>query len=486
MFKSDNITEAVYARLPVFAQNVACYWYGHKEAGVRLGREFERYLEEMRESEKWSRGQICAYQDEKVRNLVSYAYQNVPYYHERMRERKLVPQDIQGISDLPKLPILTKEDVRANTHKLLSTKARPRQLLLRHTSGTTGKSLPLYVDPSAVAMQWAMWWRHRMRFGLRLRTWHVNFTGKPVVPQGQSTPPYWRWNLPMHQALINMQQLTPDKIASILEFLDGEGFEFYSGYPSIIHALVSAARQADLRLQRPPRVITTGAENILANQRADIEEFTGAILTDQWGMTEACANASQCREMVYHEDFEFGVIERLEAHRVDGMVEGNLLCTGFATPDFPLIRYEPGDIGVWEARARACECGMESPSLVGIMGRMDDYVITPEGARIMRFDYVFKHTENIRECQVVQDQVGEIRLRIVRRPNYGTADERLLEAEIRKWISLTLRVRFEYVTEIERESNGKFRAVKSLLSFDRAGSPASKAKHDATTSQRVS
>ena len=165
----------------------------------------------------------------------------------------------------------------------------------------------------------------------------------------------------MHQALINMQHLTPEKIKPILEFLDGEGFEFYAGYPSIIHALVSAARQAGLKLHRPPRVITTGAENILANQRADIEDFTGAILTDQWGMTEACANASQCRKMMYHEDFEFGVIERLEAHRVDGVVEGSLLCTGFATPDFPLIRYESGDIGVWLAADSGCDCGLQSP-----------------------------------------------------------------------------------------------------------------------------
>ena len=96
MLQSDKMTEAVYARLPVFLQNMACYWYGHKEAAVRLGSAFEGYLQEMQESEKWSRAQICAYQDEKVRELISYAYQNVPYYHERMRERKLAPQDIRS------------------------------------------------------------------------------------------------------------------------------------------------------------------------------------------------------------------------------------------------------------------------------------------------------------------------------------------------------------------------------------------------------
>jgi phenylacetate-CoA ligase len=464
--------EALYARLPVSLQNLACRWYGHKEARARLGPAFDRYLCQILESEKWSRGEIEAYQDESLRKLVRYAYDHVPYYRDRMRDFKLTPGDIRSASDLPKLPILSKEDVRANGPKLMSTSARRHQLLLRHTSGTTGASLDLYVDPAAIAMQWAIWWRHRIRFGLQLGTWHVNFTGKPVVPLTQSIPPYWRWNRPMHQALINMQHLTPQKIAPIMEFLDGEAFEFYAGYPSIIHALVATAKQAGLRLNRPPRVITTGAENILSNQRADIEEFTGAILTDQWGMTEACANASQCRKFVYHEDFEFGVVERVETGRVNGMFEGKLLCTGFATPDFPLIRYDPGDVGIWYANDTRCECGLESPTLAGILGRTDDYVITPEGTRIMRFDYVFKHAVNIRECQVVQDCAGAIRLRIVRRPAYSSADEHFLEAEIHKWISRTLKVEFEYVTEIERESNGKFRAVKSFLLSSRPGEQA--------------
>jgi phenylacetate-CoA ligase len=132
----------------------------------------------------------------------------------------------------------------------------------------------------------------------------------------------------------------------------------------------------------------------------------------------------------------------------------------------PLIRYDVGDIGLWPAQEE-CPCGLESPVLAGLLGRIDDYVLTPEGTRIMRFDYIFKHTPNIRECQVIQDRVGEIRLRVVRRNGYGKTDEHMLREEIRKWISPSLAVQFEYVSEIEREANGKFRAVKSLLASDR-------------------
>ena len=63
----------------------------------------------------------------------------------------------------------------------------------------------------------------------------------------------------------------------------------------------------------------------------------------------------------------------------------------------------------------------------------------------------------------MQDGIGEIKVRIVKRPSYSSRDEDFIAREIHRWISPQLSIIFEYVGEIERESNGKFRAVKSLL-----------------------
>jgi phenylacetate-CoA ligase len=81
----------------------------------------------------------------------------------------------------------------------------------------------------------------------------------------------------------------------------------------------------------------------------------------------------------------------------------------------------------------------------------------------MRFDYVFKDALNVKEVQVVQEKLGEIAVRLVRRDGYGSGDEAEIRVEIQRWISPQLVVRFEYVQEIERQPNGKFRAVLSRL-----------------------
>ena len=454
------LVEQVYPRLPVFLQNAACWYYGKKEARVRFGRAFEERLRELTDSEKWTAGEIEAYQNDKLRSLVRHAYENVPYYRERWKALKIAPEDIRSRDDLHKLPVLTKEEIRQNADRFISQKTPRRGLLSRHTSGTTGKALHFYMTADAVAFQWAVWWRHRLRFGVTPGRWHANFTGQRVVPITQRTPPYWRWNRPMRQVLINMQSLTPGKIANIVEMLNSQRLDFYCGYPSFIHMLAMNASDAGLRLSSPPRVIFTGAENMLDFQRRDIQAFTGAILSDHYGCTEACGNASRCPEFVYHEDFEFGIMEGIE--RTPGDAAKTIVCTGFACDAFPFIRYEVGDTAIWQ-EGKSCACGRNSAVLLRVEGRSDDYVVTPEGARIARLDYLFKDALNVKEAQIVQEQLGQITIRLVRRRAYGTKDEVEIRRDIKSWLSPSLAVRFEYVSEIPREQNGKFRAVLSQL-----------------------
>jgi phenylacetate-CoA ligase len=466
------LAEQVYPHLPVFLQNIACWNHGRNEAHIRFGNSFQSRLSSLMETENLSDADIRAYQDEKVKQLIAHVYDNVPYYHDVINSLKLTPKDISCVADLQKLPILTKEDIRNNFDRLVSRKAKVRELIHRHTSGTSGKALHFYSSKSSISFQWAVWWRLRLRFGLKFGTWHANFTGKLVVPPEQVKPPYWRWNSPCCQALLNMHHLTPSKIRAVIDFLNGQEFEFYTGYPSIIHMLAVNARDAGLELTSRPRVICTGAEPMNDLQRRDIELLTHATLTDHWGLSEGCGNAAKCPHRVYHEDFEFGVLECADPHPAGGQrLRGRLVCTGFANWDFPFIRYDTGDSGTWESSDFRCACGRQSRVLDRIEGRQEDYVITPEGARIMRFDYIFKDTMNVKEAQVLQERPGAIKMRVVRRPEYCVEDEQSLASEIKRWISPRIEVCFEYVDEIERESSGKFKAVKSLISTNRTVAP---------------
>ena len=454
----------LYRQLPVWLQARACWLYGYKFSRRTYHKNFFEKLEWLLETEKWSAPEIEAYQNERLRKLIEEAYENVLYYRELMDRLNLRPSDIRTITDLPKLPLLKKEDIRNNPEKFISRKTNKRNLIFRHTSGTTGKSLHFYVNQETETLQYAIWWRHRNRFGMTNDSWHVNFRAQLIVPAEQDKPPFWRWVNPMRQVVINMQHFTSSRIGPIVDFLNENYFEFYTAYPSIIHIFAVTACENGLRLTNPPRVIFMGCENTLSYQKRFLEEFTGATITDQYGVAEGCGNVSKCEEGLYHEDFELGITECDEPKlTADGGVTGKIIFTGLTCPDFPFIRYEVGDIGVWEDSKVNCRCGRQSRLMSRIEGREDDYVITPEGRRIMRFDYIFKDAQNCMEAQIVQEKLGAIKVYIVRRSAYTEKDEKFILKEIMKWISPALEVEFIYVPEIEREPNGKFRAVKSYL-----------------------
>lgn len=452
-----------YDALPPYAQNLICDLYGAKTRRERYGPRFESRLDSLLKSEWWSQSEIDAFRDESVRRMVEHAYKNVPFYAHRMRDLKLSPDDINGVSDLPLLPVTTKDDIRSNHDQFIARNVRPGVLMGVHTSGTTGSSLHLKVNRDAIPFRWAVWWRHRMRFGVLPDEWHVNFTGKAVVPENVSKPPFWRRSRPLHQYLVNMQQLTPARIRSLAADLDATGARFFTGYPSIIHIYCRLLLEAGIELKNPPKFVFTGAENVLAHQRRDIEAVTGATLSDQYGFTEGAGNASHCERFVYHEDFEYGVLECVDSERFgDNQTRGRIVATGFASPGFPLLRYDVGDWAVWPRETFRCSCGRNSRVLLSIDGRSDDYVITPEGRRIMRFDYLFKDTPSIREAQVVQENVGGIVVRVVLEDQM-TDELEVVRKLVREWISPRLAVRFEIVPNLPRGENGKLKAVVSSL-----------------------
>lgn len=455
-------SEVLYRRLPVVLQNVACGIQGRGQRKLRYGGAFRELLDWLEESQWWQVAEIREYQNEQLRSLIQHAYRTVPYYRRRFDALKLRPDDVKTVEDLQKIPVLTKEDVRQNFDEMVSSEFARNELVLCHTSGTTGKSLRFYQEPRAIQFRWAVWWRHRQRFAARFDSPYATFTGLTAVPLEQERPPFWRENRPMRQTVFTMHHVVPPNVKAIVDRLNRGGFEYYAGYPSILFVLAGLIEEGGYQITSPPKMIFTGAENLYDSHRRLISRVFKAEVTDQYGFSEGCGNASRCEHDVFHEDFEFGVLESGDSESTDDETQqGRILATGFGSYGMPLLRYDVGDVGTW--KRVTCTCGRSSKVLTGIEGRVEDFVVTPEGRRILRFDYVFKDAGNVRDAQVVQRDLGAVCLRIVRRPGYSKADEDHLRQQVRDKVSARFMVEFEYVCEIEREPNGKVRAVKSLL-----------------------
>lgn len=452
----------LYEKLPVFLQNWACGIKGYQLNRLRYGNLYDKSYQGLLSTEKATEDEILNYKEEKIFNILEYSYRHCPFYHQTFKRAGLSPSDFKSLSDLRKFPELTKEDVRISWRGMISDEFSPRMLIPYHTSGSTGKALDFYWTQQSLAFYWAVVWRGRSRCGIRKGDMHLNFTGKLVVPLSQNRPPYWRYNASLHQYMINMQHLTARKIGSIVDFVNDESFRFIVGYPSIIHSFCQLVEDSGLEITNPPLFLFPSAEKLYDYQREQILRVLPNIqIMEHYGFSENAASASKCLNGCYHEDFELGHMELKDAVKTKDGFTGELLATGFHNYGMPFVRYNVGDTLTFSSAK--CTCGLSSQMIANIEGRNEDYIITPEGARIMRFDYIFKNAKAIKECQVVQRKCGEIVLVIVRRASYSIDVEKELVNAVHSFISPTLKVNFEYVTEIPRTKAGKFKAVVSEL-----------------------
>lgn len=345
---------------------------------------------------------------------------------------------------------------------ILSDEAGKEKLIRHHTSGSTGKALDFFWSQNNLRYYWACVWRQRARVGVRKGDAHLNFTGKLVVPLSQNRPPFYRYNRALNQYMLNMQHITAEKVPSLVELIKRKKPKFIVGYPSVVHSFTQFIEDLGLEVEHAPAFMFPSAEKLYDFQREQIQRvFPDMKVLEHYGFSENAACASRCTHGHYHEDYELGHLELQDAQETPAGLTGNLLATGFQNYAFPFIRYDVGDTATF-SRER-CTCGLQSQAITDIEGRKEDYILTPEGTRIKRFDYIFKETHTIKECQVVQRQLGEIIIRIVRRPTYTHADETRITNLVHSMISPGMRATFDYVNEIPRTKAGKYHAVISEL-----------------------
>jgi len=456
-------TRSLYGRLPVGLQQIVVAVAGWRSYRDRFGPRFREILAELETNDRLGSEAVRDDQERRLREAVRHAAASVPFYRERFRAEGLDPARIRNLEDLRLLPVLDKETVRQRAAELVSEAVPERQRVTGHSSGTTGTALPLVYTREGLAWEYAASWRQRGWWGLALGDRFAAFGGQMVVPFEQKSPPFWRYDLPRKRVLFSLYHMTPANLAHYARELARPGYRFWQGYPSSIALVCDWLREHGFSLgAAAPRAIFTSSESLLEAQRAVITGATGARVADRYAHSELAVSVSQCPEGRYHVDTEFGVVE-IDAHEeTDEWVRGEVIATGFANRAMPLLRYRTGDVATLEKRA-LCPCGRARPVLSRIDGRIEDYIVTPDGRRIGRMDHIFKDALEVKEAQIYQPSQRRIVVRFVPRVEFDESVRHRLEQEFRNRLGDEIEIGWERVDAIPRQPNGKFRAVVSDL-----------------------
>lgn len=459
----------LYAALPASLQDAAITVAGIRSYRERYGGTFREVLASLKLSEWWDAEEIATYQRNRLAIIVGHAFANVPYYRRVFNEIGADPCDIRSAADLSRLPILTKELVRSVGVGLRSTAPLGR-LRLSKTSGTTGTPVTIWKTAHADRFQWAVWWRHRSRFGLQLGDRFLTFGAKVPSLSPHPRPPIWRTDYAIGQSYIPVSHLLPSFVPAVVDWINQKRFRFFAGYPTAMRVLAQEMIERGLRFQRPPGVVCCGSESLCPELVGTLTEAFQSRVTELYGMGESAAGFAECERGRLHADCELGIVELLP---IPGQPPTSslrrIVCTGLQNLAMPFLRYEVGDYA--HLAPGPCPCGRHSPTVASIEGRLDEHLLTPDGRRVFGVNQVFKLARHVKEAQVVQESMRAVVLRLVPASTYDGSDERRLVDELRLRLGPDVSISVSLVGRIDRAASGKFIAVVPIVGRFSDGNP---------------
>ena len=320
------------------------------------------------------REELEALQLERLKETVHRVYAKVPAYAKKMDEKGVKPEDIQSLSDLAKLPFVTKQDMRDNYPFGLFAVDKDSLVRIHASSGTTGK-------PTVVGYTQG-----------DLETW-TECVSRIACMGGASSHDVaqicfgygmFTGALGLHYGLENIgAAIVPSSTGnSQKQIMYMQDFEtsLLVATPSYALRLAEVAREMGVEPERDLKVkiALVGSELLTDAMREEMHRFWGKdiLITTNYGMSELMGPgvSGECLEhcgMHINEDYFIPeIIDPVTGEVLPAGEKGELVITCIKKEGLPLIRYRTKDIT--RLFYDKCKCGRTLCRMENLSGRSDD------------------------------------------------------------------------------------------------------------------
>jgi len=318
-----------------------------------------------------SRDEMKKLQLKQLKDVAKRAYENVPYYKKRFDEAGIKPEDIKTLEDIQKLPLTTKDDLRAAYPFGMFAVPR-REIVEVHTSsGTTGKP-----TVSGYTREDLDTWSEIMARGLTMFGVHDEdliqnthgyglFTGGFGVHYGAQ------------KIGATVIPISTGQTRRQIEIMKDFGTTVLIVTPSYGLYLAEVAEEEGLRSEDMKlKSIGFGAEMWTEEMRQEIQKRFNAPAYNIYGLTEIMGPgiALECPQQdglhVMEDHFYPEIIDSQTQEVLGEGEKGELVLTNLTRQGMPIIRFRTKD--VTSLRRGACSCGRTMVKMDRITGRTDD------------------------------------------------------------------------------------------------------------------
>ncbi len=435
---------------------------------LKYGSTFRKALSGYEANLSRSREEIEDYQWSRLKALIDYAYQHVPYYTRKFREKGISPADIQHWSDFKQIPVLAKDDVDLNREELKSDEFDKFDPISTITSGTTRDGLLLYRSRELEAHRNAIVWRYRRSIGYDFRQRRARLTTAFHKDQPVDQFPI---DLNENCIYVHPHAINRDLARTVYEQIRDFRPRMIQAQPASAAILASLCRELDLEPLQVPIFLSIG-ELIYPEYRKLITEFYGGTLYNYYGNREntAAAGSDHAGNLLIFSDYcylEFDDDSANDPGNDSLASQGNIISTSLDNYAFPLIRYHTEDLGRYFGYQD--DSPYPFPAMEVLGGRGKDLILTRNGLKLPYISSVLRRNNLLIYHRVQLEQVSgdEIIVRIVPSQNYNeNRDRKLVETAFFEEFKGEFKIAVEVVDKIEATSAGKYRSVISKPAMD--------------------
>ncbi len=324
--------------------------------------------------ETLSRKEIEELQLARLQETVCRVYEKVPAYAKKMDEAGVKPEDIKSLSDLGKLPFVTKQDMRDNYPFGLFAVDRDELVRIHASSGTTGK--PTVVGYTKGDLD--VWTQCVSRIAC------MGGASSKDVAQICFGYGMFTGALGLHYGLENIgAAIVPSSTGnSQKQIMYMQDFEtsLLVATPSYALRLAEVAREMGLDPKKDLKIKTAlvGSELLTDAMREEMHKYWGEdiLITSNYGMSELMGPgvSGECTEhcgMHINEDYFIPeIIDPKTGEVLPAGEQGELVITCIKKDALPLIRYRTKDIT--RLFYEPCKCGRTFCRMENLSGRSDD------------------------------------------------------------------------------------------------------------------
>ncbi len=453
--------DKIYKLLPNFFQNMLVSIFNIKAYKERNGKAYWRFREDLKKNRNLTLEELKAYQKQRYKSFIETVMQHSNYYKKTLSNI----ENVSDIENIRSLPIITKEDLRSNMDEVVMKTSQ--KLLILKTGGTTGKSLKVKYTIENMGERLAMLDDFRSRSDYELGKRTAWFSGKSLLSDRDiKKNRFWKYDVFHKVRYYSTFHIKNDYLKFYVEDLMTFQPEYFVGFPSTILEIAKYGMKHGYDYpENTVKAIFPTAETLTEDMRSTIETFFKTKVYNQYASSEGAPFIFECKNRNLHLELQSGVFEVLDEDN-EPTRSGKLVITAFATEATPLIRYDIGDSITLDDPKNVCGCGNNNPMVLEILGRIDDYIYSPENGKINlgNVSNTLKDTKGIRNFQVVQNALDHLEIRIVSEtspPNKKT--EAIFLKNWKDRVGGKMKIDLIYVDEIPVEKSGKFRIVKNNI-----------------------